>query len=191
MIATIHNRNSHTTVIAFSGMAPHNHMFEWTKSFADLNVNLIGVQDPHNHWYQDHFYEDAHILYLDLQTLNTKFLLCIGGSAGGFAALLFGDWLGADRIIAFCPQSACGEAKRNLGDNRWPEICLTTPSMNIAGGYPSADIHYAVDDALDVLHARRLVVAKSHAWKEGGHDLPIRLKQAGTLRTIIQDALRC
>ena len=37
-----------------------------------------------------------------------------GASAGGFAALLFGSWCGADEVIAFSPQTFVDAENRRL-----------------------------------------------------------------------------
>jgi hypothetical protein len=182
-------RDTRRTVIVFSGMAPRNHIFEWTASFSDFPVNLIGVRDPDDKWYQTIFSDTIAHLRTVLAGLETRHLLCLGGSAGGFAALVFGAALGADRIVAFCPQSACGERKRALGDHRWPEMCLSTPAADIAGNYPGAEIHCALDDDLDVMHAARLN-APTLMWPAGGHDLPFALKRDGMLEGILREAIR-
>ncbi len=181
--------NSDKTVIVFSGMSAYNYIYEWTNSFNNLPVNLIGVRDSENKWYQTNFNDTLYGLEEALFDLKTKFILCLGGSAGGFAALAFGKALTADKIVAFCPQSVCGKAKRNLGDMRWPEICHSTPSFDISGTYPKAEIHYSTRDSLDTMHAKRFVPGEFHPWPEVGHDLPHFLKVYGHLRPILEKAL--
>ena len=181
----VQNRGHPRTVIVFSGMAARNHVYEWTNSFTDLPVNLIGVRDPDNRWYQTCY---GDLLRQLRSAVGMDRILCLGGSAGGFAALALGSALRADRIVAFCPQSACGQPKRDLGDLRWAGMCLDTPPADIAGPYPNAEIHYA-DDDLDAMHVRRLDAARTHVWPEGGHDLPFELKRNGALRQILEDAI--
>ncbi len=180
----IDNRGYDATVVAFSGMAPLNHMFEWTKTFEHFPANFIGVRDLENCWYQRGGFRVLRELFRRVR----RPVICIGGSAGGFAALWFGKRIGADRIIAFCPQSACGEAKRDLGDYRWPKICQKTPPRDIAGAYPQAVVHYAADEPQDVMHALRLD-AEHRIWPRGGHDLPYRLKESGDLRELLAEAV--
>ncbi len=182
MIAVDH-RGYETTVVAFSGMAPLNHMFEWTKTFEGFPANFVGVRDLDNCWYQYNAFRVLRELFRRVR----RPMIFIGGSAGGFAALWFGKRIGADRIIAFCPQSACGEAKRELGDHRWPGLCYSTPSRDIAGSYPQAVVHYAADEPEDVIHAMRLD-ARHCVWPSGGHDLPYRLKESGDLRGLLMEA---
>lgn len=185
----IHDRGVSRTAVVFSGMLSSVYLYEWENSFADLPINFVGVKDLSNKWYQS----ERHDLLEDIRTavtnLRTDFLLCLGGSAGGFAALQFGRFLGADRILAICPQSACGQAKRDLGDLRWLDICEETPSADIGGCYPKAEIHYAADDELDVMHAGRLVGGTMREWPEGRHDLCQWLKRNGLLRGIVEGAI--
>lgn len=180
----VDHRGYEPTVVAFSGMAPQNHIFEWMRTFEQFPANFIGVRDPNNSWYQG---VSSEILG-DLEREASRPMIFVGGSAGGFAALWLGKIMKADRIIAFCPQSACGETKRALGDLRWEEMCGQTPARDIAGVYPQAVIHYAADEPHDVMHALRLD-ARHCLWSHGGHDLPLQLKMSGELRELLLEAL--
>lgn len=184
-------RGYQKTVLVFSGLAPRNHMFEWFGSFENLNCNIIGVRDDFNCWYQKDKKETKDDLNEILGDMNRKDLICVGGSAGGFAALWFGKQLNAGKILAFCPQSACGEAKRNLGDLRWPEFCNTTESEDMKDiEFRNSTAFYANDDPLDVMHAERLNVDMKFKFHSGGHDLPKKLKECNELNKIFVDALQ-
>lgn len=184
----IDNRHSDTTVVIFSGMAPKNHVYEWTASFADFPANVVGVRDPFDRWYQVGCDTLAARLNGIVDQLGRRWVVCVGASAGGFAALLYGRALCADRVLAFCPQSACGEAKRALGDMRWPECCQETPSHDLTGAYPGALVHYAIDNDLDAMHADRIDCARM-VWPYGGHDLPYVLKRNGVLHSALAGAM--
>lgn len=184
----IEDRGHPATIVAFSGLAPRNHIFEWTTALADLPANFIGIRDPDDRWYMPRRDAIAALVRAALDVVETRWSVFIGGSAGGFAALLYGRLLGADRVVAFCPQSACGPMKRALGDDRWPKFCLDTPAGDIAGDHPAAIIHYAADDALDAMHAARLR-ADLRVWPTGGHNLPRILRDAGELRPILTEVL--
>jgi predicted esterase YcpF (UPF0227 family) len=171
-----------TTVIVFSGLAPQNHIFEWVGSFKDFPCNLIGIQDKHNSWYQIDFVNNLESLKSVIYDLKTKRLACVGGSAGGFGALWFGKILGASKIISFCPQSACGEIKRKLGDDRWPEYCKNTPSFDISGDYSQAIVYCAEDEELDIMHVERFGKIDLRKSKSGRHKLPLIMKQDGILK---------
>lgn len=182
-------RGEAVTVIAFSGMMRSNRVYEWTRSFAGLPANFIGVQDPLQRWYQVGTAEIAKALRIAIRKAGGSRLVLIGGSGGGFAALLFAAELGADRVLALSPQSACGAAKRALGDDRWPDMCQVTPSCDIAGRYPEALVHVAADDPLDMMHAERLMPDRLVVHERGGHGLPTALKASGDLRGILQEAI--
>lgn len=177
------------TVVAFSGMASKNRIYEWTRSFAGIEANFIGVQDDERRWYQVGTTEIIEDVRGAVARLCGARLMTIGASAGGFAALLFGRPLGADRILALSPQSACGEAKRALGDRRWRGMCGETPSCDLGGSYPEAIVHVASDDPLDMMHARRLSPGRLIVHPSGGHNLPTALKESGELRWILDDAV--
>lgn len=182
-------RGEAITVVAFSGMMRANRIYEWTRSFVDLPVNFIGVQDPHRAWYQFGTAEIAKGVRAAVKRAGGTRLVFIGGSGGGFAAFLFGRMLGADRILALSPQSACGATKRALGDDRWPNMCLATPACDVAGAYPEAVVHVAADDPLDMLHACRLTPGRLVVHERGGHRLPTALKESGELRDILKEAI--
>lgn len=185
----ITDRGADVTVVVFSGIAPLNHVYEWTAAFGDFPVNLVGVKDPHECWYQRDVAELVADLRAHVAALGGSWLACVGGSAGGFAALKFGREIGADRVLAFAPQSACGGAKRALGDLRWPEHCVTSPSDDIAGIHERAIVHFAMDEPMDILHATRLRGTDVRRWPSGGHALPHRLKEDGKLRGLLQEVM--
>jgi hypothetical protein len=185
-VITVVHKDQPVTVVAFCGIAPKNSVFEWCKTIDRLPCNFVGVRDPVSDWYQTHKQEIASKVS---EAAHGKRLF-IGASAGGFAALMFGRMLEADAVLAFCPQSACGKAKRELDDHRWPTHCKdTTPSCDIGGKHPNAIVHYAVNDPLDAMHANRLTCRKVE-HPTGGHNLPDVLKKAGLVDDIIIDAVR-
>jgi acetyl esterase/lipase len=187
----VRRRGAPVTVVAFSGIAPQNHLFEWTRSFSGLRVNLIGVKDRHNCWYQDKPKRLAKKIARAVVSCQGERMVLIGGSAGGFAALLFSRWLHPDRILAFSPQTICGAGKRVLGDSRFPEYCNSigvTKHADVAGRYPASVIHYASDEPLDALHASRVECQKVE-WPRGGHALPKYLKAENMLEPIITEAV--
>lgn len=178
---TVVDKGQPVTVVAFSGLAPKNCMFEWVKTFRLMNCNFVGVRDPESDWYQTRKIEIAWDV-ADAPPPGVKRLF-IGASAGGFAALLFGKMMKADAIIAISPQSACGQAKRDLGDLRWPQFCDHTPSCDISGEH-NAIVHYATDDEHDTMHAGRLICRQT-AYPSGGHNLAGKLKDDGLIGDII------
>lgn len=185
----VDDRGQDVTVVAFSGLAQTHRIFEWTKSVAEFSANFIGVQDVSRRWYQLGTDRFAYAAREAVSKVGGKRIIVLGASAGGFAAFLFGRFLGADLILALSPQSACGGVKRALGDNRWPQKCLPTPSCDVAGHYPEAIVHVAADEPLDVLHAKRLRPGRLIVHARGGHNLPSALKESGDLRLILEAAI--
>lgn len=178
----ITDRNAPLTVVAFSGLAPFNHVYEWVASLSRLPVNVVGVKDPHDAWWR----VDVHEILPALRSaIGARPWVALGGSAGGFGAILFGRLMHAARVVAFVPQSACGDAKRRLGDLRWPEACARTPSADLATWGGGAEIHVG-EDALDVMHAERFQGARITRYPGIGHDLPHVLKREGRLAPILE-----
>jgi hypothetical protein len=184
----ITNRNAPLTIVAFSGIAPQNHVYEWTKALADLPVNVVGVQDPDNSWWQRNAREMATSIRYALGSVSGDRWIALGASAGGFGAIRFGGSLGAERIVTFVPQTACGITKRRLGDHRWREYCEGTLDFDLARWADGVEIHVG-EDPLDVLHAERLRGARITRYPGIGHDLPHRLKEDGRLAAILEDAI--
>lgn len=185
-------RDHPVCVVAFSGLAPLNHLFEWRKTFLDLPVSWVGVRDPHDCWYQKDVLKAAEEIDNAISATKAKKIVFLGGSAGGFGALMFGRILNPDRIIAFSPQTVCGEAKRLMGDDRWPQYCDPTPTTewsDLKGHHLKAEVHYAEDDPLDALHAERVLAGKVVTYREGGHRLAKELRATGELQRIVERAI--
>ena len=83
--------------------------YEWTKNLVFNAKRHIFVRDVYKQWYLEGVSSTCDTVEKTL-TLLKKHLegcdscVCVGSSAGGFAAVLFGSLLGADRILAFNPQ---------------------------------------------------------------------------------------
>ncbi len=92
-----------------------NYHFEW-QNFAEKNkqYNHLLLKDNYISWYQLHTAEFLSELYSAIDELKPKKIICMGGSAGGFASLFFSNFIGADIVIAFNPQT-------------FPFVTYTTP----------------------------------------------------------------
>ncbi len=92
--------------------------------------NRILVRDPSNSWYHrgipglgTHVDEVAGTLRGLIQSIRPNRVITIGQSMGGFAALLFGTLIGADRIISFGPLSHLDPAEAvRMGDRRFLSV---------------------------------------------------------------------
>lgn len=125
---TEHLIDTDAVVIAFTGFytpdgkAP---AFQFTSLASETAFSAILVMDPANTWYHG---ESPGIgtgcralaSYLAERTSGYRRVICLGSSMGGYAALLFGRLLGADRVLAFSPQVVLDPAVlRAVGDLRW------------------------------------------------------------------------
>jgi len=128
-----------------------------------------------------------------------------GYSLGGFAALLFGNLLGADEVHAFSPQTFISLSRRIwYRDHRWQryvlklhcsaaclEVCDLRPLLARPSRQTRKFVYYAKDSRLDKLHALRLAElpgVEFRAFDEGSHRLVTALRDSGDLRRILEGA---
>lgn len=194
-MVTVEKRKQPITLVAFSGQARRNEMFEWAKTGRDLPVNFVGIADPHRAWYQidtEKIADNVRQAVWDCKADKTIFL---GGSAGGFAAFLYCGLVGCTRVVAFSPQSCTGSKMREIGDDRWPEMMERVPETrfnDVGGRYRPATVYYAADEPLDDLHAARLTTGVKTVFSRGGHNVAQLLKEWGQLIPILQKEIeRC
>ena len=207
---------SETLLILFGGIAGGVSMpvFEFFRVTERYPVKRLFLRDPLRAWYLRGLPgvgDDALAVRDGLreairESAATRVVMA-GASAGGFAALLFGAWLGSDAVVTFSPQSVLGDAdRRALGDRRWPEqISLLhavlgaehpdydlLPHLTSAPSLGSAEVHVSSDDALDLVHGRRIAAAQGVFLREhhdGGHRLVKTLRDSAALQPILLRAL--
>ena len=96
------------TVKAFENSILVKDKFEWQRNFVRYAHMHIFVRDVQKQWYIEGIskkYNSPNALLTLLQELTVGFrVFTIGSSAGGFAALLYGGLLQADRVYAFNAQ---------------------------------------------------------------------------------------
>jgi hypothetical protein len=207
--------DARSLLILFGGIAGGISMpvFEFFRLTAGMPGKKAFLRDPRRGWYQlglpgvGPTAQDVR-RYLDgvIAEADVDRVVMAGASAGGYAAMLFGAWCGADHVLAFSPQTFIDAANRaTSGDDRWepqidnlhavnpPEavydlrdVLLTTPG-------PRTELHVSNDDPLDLLHAHRVadlpnVTITEH--DQGGHRLVKTLRDRGILAPLLQDALR-
>jgi|GEM_PF-2372399 len=85
--------------------------FTGYKTLQNAPVNRLFVRDPTRSWYNgsvENGWDNADGLLERLRTITQRFdpanIVCMGGSMGGYAAILFGCKLGIGKIVAFSPQ---------------------------------------------------------------------------------------
>ena len=89
-----------------------NTQFQFRKLLSQVNIKKIFVRDVHDAWYNkglknivDSIEGIAEYLKEQIEQIKPKKLITLGSSSGGYAALLFGYLLNADKSIAFSPQT--------------------------------------------------------------------------------------
>ncbi len=113
--ASVHVRrraDSQDVLIAFSARAVPCGKFTFWKVLADLPINLVFVNDHCSTWYlegtPDFASEQAlldHLAALCEPFRESGRVMTLGTSMGAYAALRYGAALGAERILAFGPES--------------------------------------------------------------------------------------
>ena len=204
----VNDRGSDTVVCAFGGInagmgvAP----FEFTRMISAIGADTIFLKDDHQRWYHSgvvglapDLSELAERLGAMVEGYRRK--VFVGNSMGGFAALLMGSELRADRSLAFSPQTALGPLKRlAFGEFRWMKQTLSTYRRIGSGGWcfdlasrdlSGSDVYIGGACRQDVLHARNIADtgARIHQFDDAGHDLVKMLRDSGRLRSILEEAV--
>ena len=147
---------------------------------------------------------------LFLKTLITKKkykkVFAIGCSAGAYAAILYGNLLSFDKVIAFAPQTVLDVAiKENIiGDYvNAPKTCkhLTAFSqdsfyqkcLDLASFIPFSthvDVHYPANN-IDAKHAERIAhdKCKLFGYDSNNHRIALELRDKGKLKIIIDSEI--
>ena len=187
--------------------------FEFRGMMQNLPGHKIYVRDISQKWYHSGIDEGARSLAgaVDqigkmIKQTGARYKIFIGNSMGGFAAILFGQLLQADRIIAFAPQTYIDPLSRILTlDFRWRR---QIKSMYSSYGYNKetynlsnyllknpihgiVTIYFGMDCRLDRLHAEKLRgVSNIEILKRqgSGHGLVKDLRATGELFEVLTDA---
>jgi len=201
-------------IVSFSGRRGDTHRirtsawgpFEFVKTLTGKNLHRFYVRDSRNRWYQDGVEGlatgiDAAAAAIRNRLEATPFerIMTVGNSMGGYAAILYGILIGADKVVAFAPQSFIGRQMRaEHGDRRWHkdlgrilEADMPYPDLlPLIAGTPGVKIaiYYCDGDPLDRLHAERLRHLPNvsiHALESSDHNVARTLRQWGMLSNII------
>jgi hypothetical protein len=101
-------------IVVFSGARGHwgSRRHDFVETTGALHYSRILCRDPNRLWYHEGIDDErADIRALldsmreHIDALAPQAKLFIGNSVGGYAALLFGHFLGADSVHAFAPQT--------------------------------------------------------------------------------------
>ena len=145
---------------------------------------------------------DSTRAYLETKIAGYDRTVFLGFSSGATAAILFGELLGADKILAFSPQTVLTDDKENdFDDHRW-EVRLANMRPHVHGLHymdlrnmnpfsESIDIHYGKGMPLDCVHAEQIKGNKVRrvAHDSDSHVVSVELKNSGELEKIIKGAI--
>lgn len=201
-------------LVAFGGIAGKVGIlpFEFFNLTKDIRANKIYVRDLQQVWYQrglpgiaTDLEGIAAFLADRIEEVNPSRTVLVGNSMGGFAAIVIGILLNADRILAFAPQTFADRMHRFIyHDRRWPEQMREVhrtrgtryldakPLLRLLRPTCETDIFYSRYDRLDRIHAERLSFAshiRTHSLGEGGHSVIKHLRDSGELTKIVLEAL--
>lgn len=165
------SNNSDVLVISFGGFALRMGMpmFEFNSTIDSLDVDSLFLKDTKRVWYQAGISEkhpdvESTLTLLRHYTQKYKKVICIGNSAGAFAAIMFGAMLNADQVVAFAPQTLL-KGKFNMDDwieqfeemNNYPIFCNDLKHHLIDIEYDTKiDICVPSLNKVDVTHTKHL-----------------------------------
>jgi pimeloyl-ACP methyl ester carboxylesterase len=179
---------SETAIVAFSanGSRPDRfHFFPLGKLVPGASTLL--VRDPSDNWYNaglpgvgQTVEEIAGRIEAELAKMGAKRVVTVGSSMGGYAAILFGCLIGAERVVALVPQTLL-----DPGLPHWRPAAgveLQAPDLRpFIHDAPQTTINavFGMDDLMDIFHVRRIASAPSvrtlglpatnHAFPKGLH----------------------
>lgn len=192
-ITAIEARKCPVTAVLFAGLGGRRKVYEWWGTFQQIEANIVAVHDEHMRWWQQDTEATAEAIGQAVGEAGGGRVVGLGASAGGFGALLFGSLCGFDATMAFVPQTICGPGKREMGDSRWPNECL---SLRYSGPYSdlttlklAPSVIHVANDPLDMMHCGR-VRSERVFYRTGGHNLPEMLKKEGRLHEVVSAFIR-
>ena len=209
--------DSRTLLLTFGGMKSTAGLvaFEFVALTADMPVKKMFVRDPRQSWYHrgmpshgSTLESIAELLQKIIAGQDVDRLVTVGSSAGGYAALAFGALLGAERVLAFGPQTTLDrEALAEMDDHRWDYLldplyakgALEERWIDLRAALPGAldpntrcGVYFDETVRADRLHAERLAGidgVRLYRFGRGGHTLSRHLRDQGALDRLLREAL--
>lgn len=163
-----------TTVLAFAGLATAFGMppREFFRTLTNHGCTVVFVKDFRQCWYVRGLLglsEDIDSTVAPLRRAipeRTRRLRVVGASAGAYAAIQFGIRLGAEKVLAFAPQTVLQPrvfAQFASPDSHKRDVNFESPDADLANlfdRFPDhgcrINIHYGGQNAVDRKHARHL-----------------------------------
>lgn len=215
----IEDNKSDTLLILFAGMGwkdsiPTFIFYNFLKSYT--NVDKLFLRDINCRYYiagiknsTGDFKETIEMYRNLINRKKYKKVIAMGCSSGGFAAILYGQLLNIDKVIAFNPQTVLNDNKENLiGDiYNAPKTCKWLRSLHLEDSeYQKAldlnnyrpfktkiEIHYSVNGnkGIDKKHAKYIESSNCSTVEHQGskHMIALTLRDTGKLKNIIDEAI--
>jgi pimeloyl-ACP methyl ester carboxylesterase len=155
---------SEVAIVSFSAMGGGRAHFHFFRTLEPLpGISKLLVRDPLGRWYNDGLpgvgytvEEIAERIELEVAKLGAKRVITLGSSMGGYASILFGCLIGAERAIALAPQTyldpilphaPSADVELQVPDLRSILRETTVTKVDLVAGW---------DALIDVFHAQRL-----------------------------------
>lgn len=192
---------SKRAVVAFSARGGGHGQFHFFRLLRPLpGVTKLLVRDPSERWYNHGLpgsegasvEQTAGRIRGELDGLGATRVVTAGGSMGGYAAILFGCLLEAERVVALVPQTVLDPA---LPQTPAAEVDLEVPDLRpIVAMAPGTAIDLVVgwDDLVDVFHALNLADLPSVrilALPGGQHEFVAEMNEADEFKPFLTDLL--
>jgi hypothetical protein len=188
-----HPSDGETAIVAFSGVRFKPDRFNLEAHLAGMHgFPKLFVRDPSARWYNAGLpgvgrtlTEIAGRLEREVERLGATRVIAMGPSMGGYAAILFGCMMGAERVVAIAPQTLLDPRLRHAPA---ADVELEAPDLrSFVSAAPATriDIVAGWDDHVDVFHSQRIaelpsvrVLALSYQLHELGRRIPRARRQA-------------
>lgn len=198
------NKNERKTLMVFGGMLSKVGMMppkEFFNSLVGNDLNIIFVKDFLQCWYQKGLVGKSVDIETTTEYLKTiipkesETLICLGTSAGGYAAIRFGVDLGAARIIAFSPQTKISQKVFNRFkslDSRLDDLNLKNSDLDL-NTFLSGQINRNIElyygkgnktDVNEALHIKEHILPRP--LNTSTHNVAAYLREKGLLKDILR-----
>lgn len=197
--------DSDVLAIVFSHVSEQPGRFSFYGSFRDIAANKLFVNTPGNGWYRDgvpglgdDIDSAADGLRIMIRRIAPRTVVCVGNSMGAYAALLFGELINADRVLAIGPETLLdqpGSRSRGFLAGRPPpsRYADLLPVLSRFAADRRISIVIGESDLFDLEYARRvahLPGMRLRSLRGVGHEVPAMLHRFGAWRPLIQDFVR-
>ena len=168
----------------------------------DRNYYLTGLKNS-----TDNLQETIELIKNLSSAKRYKKKVSVGASAGGFAAILFGNLLKFSKVIAFNPQTAISEEKETIIKDTFyaVDVCKRLRNLNPSNALyqkclslkklipfeTNVEIHFSNLSEIDKNHAKFVEHknCKLIKYDSSSHLLALQLRDSKDLKEIIKESL--